>query len=162
PGGRQAIIEGALKSQLYDLNTGLPAAQQPSVPNAPQWRCFSPDGRAFCIRSGEAYSVRVLQTGQQIVELEELKQPLGFTPDGRFLLGREPGYRIQCWDVTSGKPIWPAPALPALVDVSILAFRPDGESLIAGSAEQGIFRLWNTIIRHSRPILAFHDWDYLD
>jgi WD40 repeat protein len=158
PGGRLAwlpIRSPKLEPGLYDLDTGWPADAQPHD-DARSFKCASPDGRTGCVKEPDGFALRELFNGKLLAELPELRDPLGFAPDGRSLLGRDRHYCLQRWDAGTGRPLFPDLPAPAHLDVNLLAFRPDG-ALVSGCEEGGLFRQWDPATRRPKNLLQIRD-----
>jgi WD40 repeat protein len=163
PGGRLAwlpIRSPRLDPGLYDLDTGWPAETQPHEDARP-FKFASPDGRVACVKESDGFAVREPYSGRLMAELSDMRDPVGFAPDGRSLLGRDVRYCLQRWDVATGKPLFPELSAPAHLDVNLLAFGHDGRSLISGCEDGGLFRRWDLETRRPKKVLETRDATFL-
>jgi WD40 repeat protein len=162
PGGRMAwlpIRSPRLDPGLYDLDTGWPAEAQPQ--DARSFKCASPDGRTVCVKEPDGFALRELYNGRLLAELPDMRDPLGFAPDSRSILGRDVHYCLQRWDAATGKPLFPELPAPAHLDVNLLAFGRDGRSLISGCEDGGLFRRWDLATRRPKKVLEIRDATFL-
>src|SRR5438552_17296513 len=100
-------------------------------------------------------------SGRLLAELPDLRDPLGFAPDGRSLLGRDVNYCLQRWDAGTGKALFPELQAPAHLDVNLLAFRHNGRSLVSGCEDGGMFRQWDLATRRPKKLLQIRDASFL-
>src|SRR5262249_26103174 len=135
PGRQQAWIPLTTADDspaIFDLKSGYPAERQPEAGEPTRWNWVAPKGGAVCVRYGSDHALRDFFSDQLLTDLPGLREPLGFTPDGRALLGRDETNRLQRWDTATGKPVYPEPEFPTHTEITTLAFRPDGRSLVSG------------------------------
>ncbi len=162
-GGRLAWLplrSARLDPGLYDLETGWPTENQPH-PDARQWKCASADGAGACVKESDGYALRETASGRLIAELPALRDPLGFAPDGSRL-GRDTSFCLQRWDPGTGRPaLFTELRAPAHLDVNLLAFRPDGRSLVSGCEDGGLFRAWDLRTRQPKKLLQIRDASFL-
>lgn len=164
PGRKRAwvsIVGENATTGLYDLKTGLKADPQPEWTDIVRWKCVSPNGNLVCVRDSYGNSLRDLAADKTIAELTDMKEPLAFTPDNRFLIGRDLNYCLQRWDITTGHTEYSELEAPAHLDVTVLTFRPDGKGLVSGSEDGGLFRLWDLSTRQPRNLLQVRESSFL-
>lgn len=110
---------------------------------------LAPDNRTVIIKHLREYCLWDLQNRKAIRKLPLPKNadalasysPIVVSADSRLLLANA-GY-LQCWDLTTGKPLLGPPADEGLPDFPIqLAFTPDGKEIV-GSSNRWFIGRWN-------------------
>jgi WD40 repeat protein len=164
PGGKQAwlsVLGDEATPGLYDLKTGGRVNPQPEWTDTVRWKCLAPDGKTVLIHTLDENLLRDLGRDNTIAEVAEMKEPLAFTPDSRSLIGRDRNYCIQRWSVATGEPAYTPLAAPAHLDVTALAFRADSRTLVSGSEDGGLFRLWDLGTRQPKDLLQIRESSFL-
>jgi hypothetical protein len=63
------------------------------------WLNYSPDGRMlFCVENAQNASILDSRTREVLVPMPGWHHPIALSPDGRWLLLRVAGRRLQLWD----------------------------------------------------------------
>ena len=145
--------------RVWDTNTGELLATFPISTGRFTTSVFSPDGKRFVNANWNARRIRVwdTQTGSLLHTIREQTQVLAFSPDGKTLVSRGDGsrlnYPIQLWDVETGQA--GTTLLGHTWDVAAAAFSPDGKTLASGSLD-GTLRLWDTETGATRMSIQGH------
>src|SRR5262249_21300824 len=89
---------------------------------------LSPDGRRAALSDCRKVTVWDLEAGKVVHRLAHAARLLAFSPDGKSLLTAS-GW-VQNWDLASGKPAFPVPAIDRPVGASVLKWSRDGQRIL--------------------------------
>ena len=107
---------------------------------------LSPDGKLVAIGQKKTIFLWDLASGKEFRRLAQADMhSFAFSPDGKTLAAAGYDAEIHLWDFVSGKEItkirWPLQNEPS--GLAVLAFTPDGRTLIAGGMFGSKIRLWD-------------------
>ena len=107
---------------------------------------FSPDGHLLLVWGEDKYTLREIASSNLRMEIPNRgdgQQVAVFSPDGRLIAARTPGFTISIYDTLSGEMITRI-ELERTFDVITLAFNPDGTSL-AGAGHSTQCLVWDVL-----------------
>ena len=153
PDGRLLAISSWDAARVWEVAKGKEVLHLPGVAGK---LAFTPDGKkvAACgLKSVRLWDVR---TGREVCQLQRTRGRAwgrygapAFSLDGKKLALNEYGSGIGIWDAATGKPLLGVDG--HRVDVSLLAFSPDGKSLASGgSSGEGTLLVWDLATKKIR------------
>jgi WD40 repeat protein len=155
--GRVMATVGAGDSvRLWRMRAGRPAGPprtyiQPQETAGPAGAAVSPDGRRVAIASAlgvEIVDVATLRRLRWLPNAGTIKALVGFTPDGRLLVGGSTGGWVRLWSTRTWRPASRVLS-GGTEEVVAQSVSPDGHTLATGSPD-GTVRLYD--LRSSQPL----------
>jgi RNA polymerase sigma factor (sigma-70 family) len=160
PNGRTLASTGPdARIRFWDLATGEPASNLPTITEPGPWRgsiaeslAYSPDGTLLAIgRYGGLVQLWDLVAGRERFRSEAHKgrlHAIAFAPDGRtFVTASDEKLLIRIWDVATGRLQRMLPFSEEENYGASLAFSPDGKRLALGTTLQrpgeAVICAWN-------------------
>jgi WD40 repeat protein len=176
-GGATLVSAGADKKILFWKMPEAKVSQTATIDFRVRATALSKDGKTFAA-GGESSVIQLFDAtaGKATIKLSDKMDwtlALAFSADGKQLLSGDMLGNVRLWDVANGKKLaefsvkpTPAPKTPTdPIDVTCVAFGPDGKTALVGNAE-GQIQLVNladkkvirTFVGHTAPItgLALH------
>jgi WD40 repeat protein len=136
---------------VWELATGRLLRSFPTGMDA-RTAAVSPDGTILATTEGEAIRLWELATGRELHRLKGHRFQifgLTFSPDGKILAssGTED---IRLWDTATGAAMATLPWKRRAIGFPLLAFSPDGKTLLVGETTDSKVHLWDVATRRER------------
>jgi WD40 repeat protein/predicted Ser/Thr protein kinase len=160
PDGTRLVSGGNLDGELlvWDVSTGQVHGRVASGKSV-RSLAVSPDGTEIAAgnydpEAGWTMSILDVANGQEIGAREGT--PFAFSPDGRWLAGRDAGGRnVVLWDARTFRPLVHCHGHTEMINA--IAFHPDGRRFVSASSDRTV-RLWDTEGRCLRVFEGHTDW----
>ncbi|HTU91005.1 MAG TPA: sigma-70 family RNA polymerase sigma factor, partial [Gemmataceae bacterium] len=134
---------GSRKVCVWELATGKLLHRLPGSYEAKNI-ALSPDGKLVAVGQEKAIILWNLVSGKEVRRLAQANASgFVFSPDGKILAAGGYDPAIHLWDLSTGKKITQFDWKRDRTSVTVLAFTPDGKTLIAGQKFHSKIGLWN-------------------
>lgn len=153
--GRTVAGLGNKAVDFWDVSTGKRLDSLSLENNSPPGGvALSPDGRTFAFVASDSTAIRLYdrKTRSQRLAIETHSRPITaivVAPDGRTVATGSKDGSVRLWETATGKPLPPffekesgAVSPTGSVEVTHLAFTPDGRKLVA-ARHGGAIQVWN-------------------
>lgn len=116
---------------------------------------FSPDGNRLAAASDFSVRLWELQSGRELLEIEQRVKCIAFSADGEFIAAGSADKSARIWEVRNGYQVCACFGHESVV--TDISFSPNGASIVT-SSHDGSIRVWNAQTGLQKLLLRGHEF----